>query len=72
MKAKTIRLNDKTADAVERIAGANHTSDSHVIVLAVERLVDEVRETGRLPVPPVDLSDDTASESDPSTDSTPE
>jgi len=58
MKTKYTRLNAKTADALERIAEANRASESSIIALAVERLVAEVRETGRLPVPVVDLSDE--------------
>ncbi|MCW1913700.1 hypothetical protein OJ996_08950 [Luteolibacter sp. GHJ8] len=55
MKTKTTRLPDPLAGQLETIATANLTSEAKVIELAVERLVAEVRETGRLPLPPVNF-----------------
>lgn len=58
MKTKTARLPDKLAAHLETIATGNRTSESKVMELAVEILVAEVRKTGRLPLPPVELEDE--------------
>jgi predicted transcriptional regulator len=55
MKSKTARLPDGLSHDLEQIAAANRMSESRVLELAAEMLVAEVRRTGRLPLPPVNL-----------------
>lgn len=55
MKTKATRVPDELAANLEQIAAANRISEGRVLELALERLVAEVRETGRLPLPPVAL-----------------
>lgn len=49
MKTEATRIPDALAADLEQIAMANRTSKGRILELALERLVDEVRRTGRLP-----------------------
>ena len=51
MKAKATRLPDALAEDVEKISGHHLISEGKFIALAIQRLVAEVRKTGRLPLP---------------------
>lgn len=55
MKTEATRIPEALAADLEQFAAANRISKGRILSLALERLVAEVRETGRLPLPPVKL-----------------
>jgi hypothetical protein len=61
MKTEATRIPETLASDLEQIAIANRLSKGRVLALALERLVAEVRQTGRLPLPPVQLNQSAAS-----------
>ena len=57
MKTEVTRIPDPLAADLDRIATANRLSKGRVLELALERLIAEVRETGRLPMPAINLAE---------------
>jgi hypothetical protein len=55
MKTEATRIPDELAADLDRIATTNRMSKGRVLELALARLVEEVRLTGRLPLPEVKL-----------------
>ena len=57
MKTEATRIPEELSLALGHIATANRTSKGKILELALERLVAEVRETGRLPLPPMKFAE---------------
>lgn len=55
MKNEATRIPDALAGDLAQIAKTNRMSKGRVLELALELLVEEVRKTGRLPIPAVTL-----------------
>jgi len=55
MKQKATRLPNELADELERVAKANRMSESRLIELAVEKMLKEIRTTGKAPLDTSDL-----------------
>jgi hypothetical protein len=55
MKSESANIRDELAEKLSAIAKANRLSKARVIELAIENLVEEVRKTGRLPVPKMEI-----------------